>query len=177
MEKQKRGQSNVEFDSEAWNIADGYTKLKILKQLVLLDSFEMIAQHGIENIDERYFLNENEIKKRRIDGLIRYRSVFRQVLGNVLFSIKSKDRDYLNYMIKRTENLEDYIGECFDSKEDLVNHEENFTIYEEKFKYIFKTIQDLKDQLNFALDRANLIFKSSQEIDLDKIMDEIVEGG
>jgi len=38
-------------------------------------------------------------------------------------------------------------------------------------------LQDVKDKLNTPLNNAGLIFRPTEEVDLDKIMAEIVEGG
>jgi len=41
----------INAGSDAWNVADGYTKLKILRQLIMLDRWDTIAQFGTEEFD------------------------------------------------------------------------------------------------------------------------------
>ncbi len=58
----------INAGSDAWNVADGYTKLKILRQLIMLDRWDTIAQFGTEEIDEDIIYTNNQLKKRRVEG-------------------------------------------------------------------------------------------------------------
>jgi len=53
----------INAGSDAWNVADGYTKLKILRQLIMLDRWDTIAQFGTEEIDEDVSYSDNQLKK------------------------------------------------------------------------------------------------------------------
>jgi len=44
--------SVVEKGTDAWNVAQGYTHLKILKPLVEMDKLVKIAIYGYEHIEE-----------------------------------------------------------------------------------------------------------------------------
>ena len=82
-----RYQLSINLGSDAWNVADGYTKLKILSQLIMLDRWDTISQFGTEEIDEDAPYNSNQIKKRRVEALQRFHSTIKQLLGNVLFAL------------------------------------------------------------------------------------------
>jgi len=53
----------INLGTDTWNVADGYTKLKILRQLIMLDRWETTAQFGTEEIDEDNIYNNNQNKK------------------------------------------------------------------------------------------------------------------
>lgn len=177
----KKGDSEfggeINAGSDAWNVADGYTKLKILRQLIMLDRWDTIAQFGTEEVDEDLAYNNNQLKKRRVEGLQRMYSTIKQLLGNVMFAIKKEDRAEVKALVDRVSNIEEFIPKAFDEKEDLVSHATTFEIEEDIFKKIIEILQDVKDKLNIPLNDAGLIFRPSEEIDLDKIMNEIIEGG
>ena len=175
----KKGEfgGDVNLGTDAWNVADGYTKLKILRQLIMLDRWDTLAQFGTEEIDEDNILEDNQIKKRRVEALQRFHSTIKQLLGNVMFAIKKEDKAKVSSMVERVETAEGFIGKAFDQKEDCVTHEINFEIDEKVFKNILDILQDVKDGLNTPLNSAHLIFRPSEEMDLDKIMNEIVDGG
>jgi len=167
----------INTGTDAWNVADGYTKLKILRQLIMLDRWDTIAQFGTEEIEEDQQFNDNHIRKRRVEAIQRFHSTIKQLLGNVKFAMKKKDHDVIAEMLERIKVIDEFMPKVYDMKEDLINHEEIFDINEKLFKYILEILQDVKDKLNTPLNNAGLIFRTSEEIDLDKIMNDIVEGG
>jgi hypothetical protein len=167
----------VSIGTEAWNVADGYTKIKILRNLILLDRWEIIAQFGTEEMGEDAIYDQNGINKRRVEALNRFVSTLRQLIGNVKFAIKKGFREELKDHEERLDTVKDYLQLICDNTENAVTHEEELQINEEIFKKIFLILQDIKDKLNFPINASGLIFRESSEIDLDKIMNEIVEGG
>lgn len=168
---------DITLGSDAWNVADGFTKLKILRQLIMLDRWDTIAQFGTEEIGEDAGLDDNSIKKRRVEALQRFHSTIKQLLGNVMFAIRKEDLIKVKNMLDRIRTVEDFISKSYDVREDLYNHQDVFEIKEDLFDKILTIMQDVKDQLNTPLNNAGLIFRPSEEVDLDKIMSEIVEGG
>lgn len=177
MAKQKGDVSDIDLGTDAWNVADGYTKLKILRQLIQLDRWEIIAQFGTEDVDEDIVYNDARIKKRRVEALERYISTLRQLIGNTIFAIKKEDvkkmQDYLN----RLKTLTEFIPKVYDSSPaDRIN-DEMFDINEDLFNKMFEILQEIKDDLNTPLNKAGLIFRPTEEIDLDKIMQDIIHGG
>lgn len=168
---------DVNLGTDAWNVADGYTKLKILKQLIMLDRWDTIAQFGTEEIDEDMPYTSNQIGKRRVEGLQRFHSTIKQLLGNVKFAMKTSDKKTVEGFLERIKTIEDYLSNTHKELDDPVDHEPMFEINEKLFGMILGILQQIKEQLNTPLNNAGLIFRTSEEVDLDKIMNEIVEGG
>jgi len=171
------GGGDITLGTETWNVADGYTKLKILRQLIMLDRWETIAQFGTEEIDEDNIYTNNQIRKRRVEGLQRLHSTIKQLLSNVLFSMKKGDVEKIKGMTARVDIGGEFIPKAFEEKEDLINHNMNFEIDEAIFKKILSILSDVKEKLNTPLNNAGLIFRPSEEVDLDMIMKGIIDGG
>jgi hypothetical protein len=169
--------SDTSLGTDNWNVADGYTKLKILRQLIMLDRWETIAQFGTEEIGDDQTMDDNTIKSRRVEALQRFHSTLKQLIGNTAFAMKKEDKRKVEELVKDIDNVEEYLGEVFSSKEDNYSHEMIFDIKEKMFKKILTIFQISKDNLNVYLNNSNLIFRASEEVDLDKIMDDIVQGG
>jgi len=167
----------INLGTDNWNVADGYTKLKILRQLILLDRFDTISQFGTEDLGEDQMLSDNDIKKRRVEALQRFHSTLKQLIGNVLFALKTEDQPSVKALQERIKTISEFLSKSYESKEDAVTHDEIFDIDEKLFDKILDILQDIKDKLNTPLNNANLIFRASEEIDLDKIMQGIVDGG
>jgi hypothetical protein len=181
MAMKKSGDHNIggeiNLGTDNWNVADGYTKLKILRQLILLDRFDTISQFGTEDLGEDQMMSDNDIKRRRVEALQRFHSTLKQLIGNVIFALKKEDQPTVKALQERIKTVSEFISKCYGSKQDGVTYDEIFNIEEDLFDKILDILQDIKDKLNTPLNNANLIFRASEEIDLDKMMDTIVERG
>ena len=174
----KSGTGDVSLGTDAWNVADGFTQLKILRLLIQLDRYDTIAQFGTEDVGDAFGENgDNDINRRRVEGLQRLQSATKQLLGNVLFAIRSVDKKEVTIYFERIKRLDEFIPKAFEQKQDDVSHEDIFEINERLFNKILDILQDIKDKLNVPLNNAGLIFRASEEVDLDKIMNDIVQGG
>jgi len=173
----KSGSDDINLGTDSWNVAQGYTQLKILQPLVYLDRYDTLAQFGTMDLGEDQTFDDNTINRRRVEGLQRFHSILRQLLGNVEFALKLTDQSRVKEFQKRLKTVDEFIGTCYQSKEDHVSHEIDFFIDEKKFKQILEILQTIKDAINFPLNNANLIFKASEEVDLDGIMQGLIDGG
>lgn len=170
------GEGVITLGQEAWNIADGYTKIKILKLLIELDLYENIATYGKQSFDDD--IPYQTIPERRVEGMHRVIFVLRQLIGNCRFSIdKGEDEKLVTNFLKRLDNVENVIDGIANVYTNEVTKEDEVVINEEHFKRCFNICRNIKDELNFPVNRAGLIFRQSEEMDLDKIMNEIIEGG
>jgi len=74
----------IEKGSDAWNVAQGYTTLKILKPLVEMDKLVKVARYGCENIEETPQINSIPGLKAqmRVDAINRMVDILREVFEN-----------------------------------------------------------------------------------------------
>lgn len=170
------GEGVVTLGQQAWNIADGFTKIKILKLLIEVDLYENIATYGKQNYDDEVPIYQ--IPERRVEGMDRLIFILRQLIGNCRFSIdKGEDEKLVSSFLKRLDNVEQVIDGIANVYTNDITKTDEVVINEEHFKKCFNICRSIKDELNFPINRAGLIFRHSDEMDLDKIMNEIVEGG
>lgn len=171
------GDGAVSLGSEAWNVADGYTKLKILKQLIFLDRFENISLYGYDDIDEEGMFDQSQTSQRRVIALNRYASTLRQLLGNVKFALRKDDRPKIEGFLEDLSQVEEYLDGVSEIQVNQINHETKMIINEIHMKNCVAALQIIKDEINFPINNAKLIFKGSDEVDLDRIMQDIEGGG
>lgn len=174
------GIESFALGSEAWNVADGYTKIKILRLLIKLDMFENIALYGTEDLDDNILaqLSLNDIAKRRQEGIHRIVTTLRQLLGNVKFAITGKfEQEKIERYLERIEAVEDVLDGIMSVEENYITHEMNLVINELHFRKCMKVLSKIKDEINFPINKAGLIFRKDSDIDLDKLMSDIVQGG
>lgn len=170
-------EGSVSLGTEAWNVADGYTKIKILRLLIKLDQYETIAKFGTEEMDDELVLNKNQLAQRRINGLDRVIFTLEQLIGNVKFALKVGSKDTIATFEERISNVRSVFNGVSNSSENMVDHEVEISINEKLFNLCFDILKSIKDDLNFPINQAGLIFRESDEVDLDKLMHDFVEGG
>ena len=169
------GEDVVGMGTQAWNIADGFTKIKILRILIQLDLFETIAMFGRNDIEEQ--VPQDEIPYRRVEGFDRIIFALRQLIGNCQFAIEhGRDEEKINSYLERIECVERVAGGISDNVTNEVTKENTLRINEEHFRKCFDILRAIKDELNFPVNHAGLIFRQGEELDLDKIMRDIEEG-
>ena len=172
------GENLVSLGTDAWNFADGFTKIKILKILIEVDLLEVFSKYGYQNIDDYATVDVQSLPRIRVEALDRYVFAMKQLIGNCRFSINDrKDKEIMNQYIERLNNVEDVLDGIATICTNALTKEDEMVINEEHFMNCFRIIKSIKDELNFPLNRAGLIFRQSDEIDLDKMMRGIIEGG
>lgn len=169
--EEKRGEQDV------WNVADGYVKLKILKPMVLLDKYDFIAQFGYEDIDMAGQLDLPTIKRNRIEALLRFHATLSQMFNNSSFSIKNKDRIQFESFRERLNKVGDVIDGISSVSWNDILKEENVEINEKHFRNCLRVLQEIKEIINLPITHAGLIFRNTDEMDLDAMVREMVEGG
>lgn len=166
----------MSLGTQAWNIADGFTKIKILRLLIQLDLDEETAMFGRK--DDTEMVDPYNFPQKRVEGFNKMLFHLDQLIGNCRFSIeKGDDEKTISGMIARIRNVEDVSDGIATITRNDVTKEEEIMINELHFKTCFDILRNVKDELNFPINRAGLIFRQSDEMDLDKIMNEIIEGG
>ena len=177
MAKKGNDAPDITLGSDAWNVADGYTKVKILRLLIQLDRYDTIAQYGTEEIGDDLNLDDNFISKRRCEAIERFISILKQLIGNVHFALRKDDLNEVDAYVERLRQLQSFLPKLYSTKTDEVTKSILFEVNEELFQKILVILQEIKDKINMPLNKAGLIFRSTEEIDIDGIMREIVDGG
>lgn len=91
--------------------------------------------------------------------------------------MKTSDKKTVDGFLKRIDTIGGYMSNVYKELDSPVDHEPLFEINEKLFNMILGILQQIKEQLNTPLNNVGLIFRISEEVDLDKIMTEIIEGG
>lgn len=169
----------INISTEAWNVADGYVKLKILKQLVLCDKLEIIALYGTEDIDDTLNMQIpiDLIPQRRVESLTRLKDNIKQLIGNVKFAIKQEDNEKFEALRGRIHLVEDMLDAVSYISEDQVSHQQALIINEQWFRKMLAEMQEVKELINFPINDAGLIFRKSDEMNFEELLKDIAEGG
>ena len=169
------GEGVISLGSQAWNIADGFTKIKILRLLIQIDLDEEIAMFGRK--DENDYIPREDIPYRRVEYFDKLIFHLKQLIGNCYFAIeKGGDEAVITHLLERIQNVEEVRDGIATEKYNAVTKEINLNINEKHFKKCFDILRKIKDELNFPINRGGLIFRKGETLDLDEIMRSIEQG-
>jgi replicative DNA helicase len=169
----------IEGKSDSWNVADGYTKLKILKPLVEMDKLLKIAIYGAENIEETFQLMQfPEMRTMiRIEALNRMIDVLRETIENSRFALKKEGKEVLDELQRRVFLVRDVLPAIHTEQIDMRTNQKSIVINEEHFLICLEELRDIKQSIPEPLNKSGLIFPTSDEIDLSRMKEELIEGG
>jgi hypothetical protein len=143
--------------------------------LIELDLYETIAMFGRKDLEEQ--IPESEIAYRRYEAIQRVLFNLKQLIGNCNFAVnKGEDTKLFEAYLKRIDHIEEVFDGIADYLTNDITKETELRINEEHFRKCFDVLRDIKDALNFPINRAGLIFKASDTLDLEDIMRDIENG-
>ena len=171
---QPSGEDAVGLGSQAWNIADGFSKIKILRIIIQLDLDEELALFGRKDDNDQ--ITDEQLPYKRVEAFERFIFHLKQLIGNCKFAIdKGIDERIIDQFLERIENVEKVSDGIADHTFNDVTKESQLNINEQHFRNCFNTLQIIKNDLNFPLNRASLIFQQGNTLDLDQVMRDIEE--
>jgi hypothetical protein len=152
-----------------WNVARPYTTEKILKWLVQIDYYQTIAVFGYSNIESDVFIgNKNLQNTSRLHALRRLLHAILSLIRNTKFAIKETDKPSFGTYTERLLKIEKYLNKLREEKRRGQRVVE-LNINEDLFDKIMGELSSMIDDINYKLNKADLIFAHTEEYDPKKI--------
>ncbi len=172
-------EGEIDRGSDTWNVAKGFTNLKILKPLVEMDGLIKVALYGSENVEETIILDQQPNMKvtLRVEAVKRLVNVLRELIENSYFALGKEDKVVMDGLSADLNDVEDVLGVLTIRTSDQRNGIEIIRINELHFTECLNALRIIKKEIATPLNNNKLIFPSSDEIDLSKLEDQLVFGG
>lgn len=170
-------EGGVHTGTEAWNIAQYFTGYSIALPLKELNELEDTARFGSVKLDEDLLFSDDQYDKRRAEAVKRYWQKLRQIVADTLFKVKVADRENAKTIHNYLKNIPKFFDALLDVRGDSVNHDDQIQVNEEFLTILLDKLVEKKQEYLYILDRAGLIFRETDEVDLDKMTNEFVHGG
>lgn len=170
-------QGEVQKGIEAWNVAQGYTQLKILRPLVEMDKLVKIALYGCEHIEYSFEYPPEMKTMMRVEAIQRLVDVLREIVENSKFACEKKSESILLALEQRIFEVQDVLPAITHRTVDQRTGEHSEPINEEHFSNCLQELRRIKQEIPKPLNDNSLIFPASDEIDLDKVKEELIHGG
>lgn len=159
-----------------WNVADQYTKNKIMRPLNLCDYYEDIALFGYESIaDELIGFSSPPNDVIRIRAMNRLIKELIRLIDNSKFALKKPGtlKDILKYK-ESLKTIESILPNLIKTSVNQINKTrtqsiKNYSLFDE----ILEKISQIKSKINEPLNKNNLIFVDKEEFDPSVFKDAI----
>lgn len=169
-----------EIQSGNWNVAKPYTTEKILKWLVQIDYFQTISIFGYSNIESDVFIKDKNLQNTsRLHALKRLIHSIISLIRNTKFAVTGSDerggekkklthKNKFDIYTKRLLKIEKHIYLLRLEKKRGQRIVE-LNINEKFFERIMEEINSIIDDVQFILNKNDLIFTHTEEYDPKKI--------
>ena len=164
-------------NTEKWNTAKTYSALMIMKNLFSCDVYIMISKYGSEEINDSLMMMNQQKIYSRLEAIERYRDTLKLIFKNTVKFIKKKDKNQFDKLRELLISVEEVLYAVKEIKINMGTNESITTINEEHFYLCLETLMKINEDLIEPLNNAGLIFKETEELDLDEIKKRIIEGG
>lgn len=170
------GDDYIVSETGNWNVADDYSKKKIMRPLILCDYYEDIAYFGYESIAEElvnYTSPPNDVI--RYSALKRLIKTLIRLIDNSKFALKkSGTRNKALKYKKMLIDLQRVLPRLIRVTTDQIAKTRNFRITNYSlFEDIIKQVAEIKSMINEPLNQNHLIFTDKEEFDPKKFKENI----
>jgi hypothetical protein len=151
-----------------WNVADDYSRTKIMKPLLLCDYYEDIAMFGYDSIIEElgnYETPPNDII--RIKAMKRLIKQMKRVIDNSKFALRKPGtkKEILKYK-EEIVKLENIVPKLVKINYNQQENKKSIVISNlDLFDNVLDKLSDIKSKINEPLNKNHLIFTDKEEFD------------
>lgn len=122
-------------------------------------------------------IEEQELPYKRVEGFERMLQSLKQLISNCSFAVKKEeDKKLIASFLERIENVDKVRNGIATEVKNELTKEVGLQINEEHFSKCFKVLQAIKQEVNFPINDAGLIFRAGETLDLDDFMRSLEEG-
>lgn len=174
MQKREDGYNISETGN--WNVANDYSKLKIMKNLYLSDEYADVAYFGQSSLVEELIQLDIPTDVLRLKGFDRLINCLIKVIDNSIFAIKTKtDRKKLRKHREKLMEINSIKSTLYKVSRNQKTKKQSIRIEEEKYSKVLEIVFKIKRLINYPLNRSDLIFTSKEEFDPKKYKDDVME--
>jgi len=164
----KDGEDYIISETGNWNVADQYSKSKIMRPLNLCDYYEDIANFGYESIvDEIINFNSPSNDFIKIKAIKRLVRELIRLIDNTKFALKIENSKKLVLQYKiELQKIEQVIPKLIKIKKNNISKTSKMFIKDPLlFQDILNQVSEIKSKINEPLNRNHLIFTDREEFD------------
>ena len=151
---------DYETSSDNWNVADSYSKIKIMKLLMEIDEYIKIAKTGVSELDQEFILSPQIKTNARIMALNRLHMTLEMLINNSNFGVKKEDRKLLKDWLKALKKIRlDKTYSIVKDKDRRVSQ----VIKEPEFDVVLNILIEVHSKILIPLNDAGMIYPGGDD--------------
>lgn len=165
MPKKDDDGSYIISETGNWNVADLYSKSKIMRYLSLSDVYQEQATFGFNDFNEdgeQQMYDDKDLN--RIRGFERFVYVLMNLIENTLFAVK-RDKAELITLLKELKKVNEIKHLLYKKTTNQVNSTQQIRIDEKKYQKVLARVIEIKTEINEPLNKNHLIYTDKEEFD------------
>jgi hypothetical protein len=164
-------------NTEKWNTAKTYSALMIMKNLYSCDVYILTARYGSEIITDSLTMHPQDKIYSRIEAIERYVDTLDLIFKNTSKFLKKRDENTFVRLRKTLDNIKEVLPAIKETKFNMGINQSSIEINEMHFDVCLNILKKVNEELIEPLNNAGLIFKETDEMDIEDIKRQIIEGG
>ena len=160
-------------ESSVWNDARNYVGGKIHVWLMKIDNYEELATFGFKEIDQDILINNSILQSTaRLKAMKRLIHAIQTLIRNTKFAVDTIGRELFDTHRERLKKIEKSLFKLKIEKK-RGNKIIELSIEEVLFEKMMDELNSIIDDINIKLNKAGLIFSQFEELDLDKLKENL----
>lgn len=151
---------SYESSSENWNVADSYSKIKIMKLLMEIDEYIKIAKTGVAELQDEFMVNPQTKIQARILAVNRFHMTLEMLINNSSFGVKKADKETLDQWLKALKQIDlSKTHSIVTDKDQRMSQ----SIKEHEFGIILNILIDIHRKILVPLNDAGMIYPGGED--------------
>ena len=167
----------IPIESDAWNVAKGFSASHVLLPLIECRKLVTICLFGVEEIGTENQHTPEDLKQNRINAINRLLQGLLQICEDSEFIMNKSAGEKLKKIKENLLKIQDVIEGISESNFDQRINFTTIKINEKHFALCLKELREALSEIKVPLNMKNLIFPAGEDFDLDKIKEQLMQGG
>ena len=165
----------VSSERELWNTAKIYSMYHVADPLLRCRKLIMICLFGVEEIGQEAGVSQETININKLTAIERLLQELKMLISQNKNFLKKPEQTKLKELDDRLEEVEEVIDGCRSNSTDQRNNSSMTIINQRHFNLCLKELREIDSEVRRNL--GDLIFPKGDDVDIDKIKRNIIEGG
>lgn len=170
----KKEEGYLVSETGNWNVANDYSKLKIMRPLYHADVYQEIAEFGTVDFEGELNIDPKIADYLKIKGFRRLLYYLILVIDNSMFALKIGKENMVSYK-EELIRFRSVINLLYENKFNPQTKGNEVSIIYEKYNKALERVKELKSLINEPLNKNDLIFTNKEEFDPKEYKRQIFE--
>jgi len=169
--------NTYETESDVWNNAKGFSTYHVLFPLIECRKLTKVCLFGVEEIGQEYGLSASVLNQNKVNAMNRLCQELLQLCEDVLFIMDSKTKLKVEACQNKLKLIANVLPAISRTNSDSRTNQTEIVLNVNHYNLCFNSLRQVLSDIKLPLNMKNLIFPAGDDLDMEKIKKDIIEGG